>query len=364
MNKRFYMLKKINKKYLKYFFLSLSLFCIMSKYALKIDNRRKRVGIIGFMPDTNIGNNLLKYSMYMFLKNNGFFPILISVKTKVNIYFLRKKLKIKEIRNYYTDLNENDFDILIVNSDQCWSYEFRNILEIGFLSFAKDWNIPKFVYAASLGHKSWNVSKKVINSAKILVNQFSGISVREYSSIEIIKRNLGIEPYLVLDPTLLLNKFDYLKILDNYNSDIDINENYLVVYILDNSNLIQEYIEKISKKLNYRILYISSNCKNYIEKFIFSFNISKAIITDSFHGTILSIIFNKPFMTFINSRRGLARFTSLNQTFQLYNRFIFPRKYKMNDLDILKTIPNFNKTRFNFLKMQSLNYIKKRLGIN
>jgi hypothetical protein len=215
-----------------------------------------------------------------------------------------------------------------------------------------------------LGHNTWNVTKKVINSAQTLVKQFSGISVREYSSIEIIKRNLGIEPYFVLDPTLLLNKFDYLKILVNYNSDIDINENYLVVYILDNSSLIQDFVENIGKKLNYRILYISSYGENYIEKFIFSFNISKAIITDSFHGTIFSIIFNKPFLTFINSRRGLARFTSLNQTFQLYNRFIFPRKYKMEDLDILKTNPNINQTRFNFLKMKSLNFIKKHLEIS
>ena len=357
------MLNKLHKNYLKYIFLSFLLICIISIYKINIGHRGKRVGIIGFIPDTNIGNNLLKYSMYIFLKKIGFIPTLISIKTKVNIYFLRKKLNIKEIQNYYLDLNEKDFDILIVNSDQCWSYQFRNILEIGFLSFAKDWNIPKFVYAASLGHNSWNVSKKIINSAKKLVKQFSGISVREYSSIEIIKRNLGIKPYFVLDPTLLLNKFDYLKILVNYNSDIDINENYLVVYILDNSTLIQDFVENIGKKLNYRILYISSKGENYIEKFIFTFNISKAIITDSFHGTIFSIIFNKPFMTFINSRRGLARFTSLNQTFQLYNRLIFPKKYKMKDLDILKTNPNFNQTRFNFLKMKSLNFLKKYLEI-
>ena len=201
------MLNKIHK-YLKYIFISFSFICIISYNMLKIGHRRKRVGIVGFMPDTNIGNNLLKYSMYVFLKNNGFFPTLISKKTKVNIYFLREKLNIKEIQNYYIDLNESDFDILIVNSDQCWSYNFKNILEIGFLSFAKDWNIPKFVYAASLGHESWNVSKKVINSAKILVNQLSGISVREYSSIDIIKRNLGVEPCFVLDPTLLLDKLD------------------------------------------------------------------------------------------------------------------------------------------------------------
>ena len=170
---------------------------------------RKRVGIIGFMPDTNIGNNLLKYSIYIFLQYNGFNPILITLKSECNSYFLGKYLNLKEITNYNTELSENEYDILMVNSDQCWSYTFKNILSIGFLSFAINWKIPKFVYAASLGHDSWNVSNDIISSAKSLVKQFTGISVREETSIEIIKKKLGVEPYFVLDPTLLLNKSDY-----------------------------------------------------------------------------------------------------------------------------------------------------------
>ena len=341
-----------------------SLIFLIIKIIIKIRNRGKRVGIVGFLPDTNIGNNLLKYSMYTFLKNIGFNPTLISLKSKANIYFLRKNLKIKEISNYFTDLNERDFDILIVNSDQCWSYELKIILVIGFLSFSEKWNIRKFVYAASLGHEIWNLTDNVINQAKNLVKQFSGISVREYNSIEIIKRKLSREPYFVLDPTFLLTRKDYLKILDNYTSNINIEQNYLCVYILDNSKLIIDYIKNASKKLNYRILNITSKVNNYVENFIFSFNICKAIITDSFHGSVFSIIFEKPFISFINSRRGFARFSSLNQTFQLYDRFIFPRKFQMNDLYILKKIPDYNKTRFNILKKKSINFIQKNLNIN
>lgn len=356
------MIIKISKK-IKYIIILFFVIYLLRKAAFKIVSKGKRIGIIGFLPDRNIGNNLLKYSMYIFLKKNGFYPTLISFNSNANIFFLRKNIRIRQIKNYYTDLNESDFDILVVNSDQCWSYQFKKILIIGFLSFAKDWKIPKFVYAASLGHKSWNVSNKIIYSAKKLIKQFSGISVREFSSIEIINRTLGVKPYLVLDPTLLLSKIDYLKILDNYSSNINIHENYLGVYILDNSNLIKNYIAKASKNLKYKILYISSKTPNNVENFIFSFNICKAIITDSFHGTIFSIIFDKPFITFINSKRGLARFNSLNETFQLYNRFIFPKEFKKNDLVYLRNIPNFNKTRFNILKKQSLKFIKENLKI-
>lgn len=358
------MLTEHKKKLLSFTFISICLFFIISKNRLKKGNRIKKVGIVGFMPDRNIGNNLLKYSMYTFLKRNGLNPTLISLKSKNNKNFLKKNLKIKEIRNYYTDLNEKDFDILVVNSDQCWSYEFKNILEIGFLSFANNWNIPKFVYAASLGHNTWNVTKKVINSAQTLVKQFSGISVREITSIKIIKKYLNIEPFFVLDPTLLLTKFDYLKLLDHYNSNINISESYLGVYILDNSKIIEDYIKNASKMLNYKILYMPSKSNNYIEDFIFAYNISKAIITDSFHGTIFSIIFEKPFIAFTNSRRGSARFVSLNQTFKTYDRFIFPRHFQTNDLNILKKFPNFNKRKYNSLKKQSIKFIKSNLGID
>ena len=99
--------------------------------------------------------------MYAFLKKYGFKPTLISLKTHYNIYFLRKYVNIKEIENFSV-LNESDYDILIVNSDQCWLYKLetkKTILDMGFLSFAKNWNIKKFVYAASLGHSYWNISR-------------------------------------------------------------------------------------------------------------------------------------------------------------------------------------------------------------
>lgn len=359
---------KKNKYNLKYVLIcSMIMFYFLNFYKIysraPIENKRKRVGIVGFMPDINLGNNLIKYSMFTFLKNYGFKPILISFKKKCNIYFLRKYLEIKEITNYFTDLNQSDYDILMVNSDQSWSYTFPNIMEIGFLSFAKNWTISKFVYGASLGHDSWNLSSKIINYARKLVKQFSGISVREKSSVEIIKKSLGIEPTLVIDPTFLLNKNDYLKLIKNYTNDIDLEKNYLCVYILDKKKILDDYIENASKELNYHVLYITPNVNNYIENFLFSLNKCKSMITDSFHGTVFSLIFDKPFITFVNERRGNARFFDLNQTFELYNRILFYRKFNIKDIDILITIPNFNKTRFEIMKNKSIKYLEKHLGI-
>ena len=149
----------------------------------------KRIAIIGFGNGNNIGNNLLKYSMFILLKSLGFQPKLVSLKTQINIYFLKQNLNLREISNYSEDIHENNYDFFVVNSDQVWSCFYNRLLKVGFLSFTNNWNVSKFVYATSLGYDIWSVSEKAINSTKKLVKQFSGISVREQNSIKIIQKN-------------------------------------------------------------------------------------------------------------------------------------------------------------------------------
>ena len=278
--------------------------------------------------------------------------------------FLKKYIELIEINNYCTDLNESDFDFLIVNSDQVWASNYKNKLEVGFLSFAKNWNITKIIYGASLAFDHWIDSEKIINSAKLLIKQFSGISVREQSSIELIHNYLGIKPYFVLDPTFLIDKRDYLNIIKDFRIDIDINKNYLCSYILDNSQVKQNYILKVSNRLKYENIQIKVGVSNFIEKFIFFINICKAVITDSYHGTVFSIIFNKPFITFVNENRGNVRFFFLNQTFHLNNRFIYQKQLDEMDTEILSKNPNINHINFDNLKEKSIKFLKDKLGLN
>jgi hypothetical protein len=250
-----------------------------------------------------------------------------------------------------------------VNSDQVWAYNFRYLFEIGFLSFAKNWNIKKIIYGASIAQDHWIIQNEKLKSLKELIKHFSGISVREEDSIDIINKSLGIKPQFVLDPTLLLDKTDYLEIIENYQSDIDRNQNYLCSYILDKSLNITNYIRNIAYELKYKIIDIDFKNGNFIERFIFSINICKSIITDSFHGTLFSIIFNKPFISFINKKRGNARFLSLNRTFQLGDRFIYPKIFEKKEISLLRESPKINMTYFKILRTKSLNFLKNNLGI-
>jgi hypothetical protein len=139
--------------------------------------------------------------------------------------------------------------------------------------------------------------------------------------------------------------------------------NYLFIYQLDNNQIIKDFIEEACLKLKYKIYKATQYQQYYVENFIFGINISKAVITDSFHGTVFSIIFNKPFISFVNSRRGRGRFYSLNETFKLNKRLIFPIKNNNPDIKLLLSPLNINKTLFNNLKNISINFLKKNINI-
>ena len=329
---------------------------------------KRRIGVIGVLNEQNVGNNLVKFSMYTKLKEYGFVPTIISYTRKgENIDFLRKTVELTEINNEnlkYSQLKEKDYDILMINSDQTWNnFNIESLYDHGFLRFAENWTIPKFVYAASLGIDYWRYTKRFDEKAKSLLQNFKGISLRERGAIDLVEKHLGIRPLFVLDPTFLIDKKYYTDIIKDFKKDFNFNNEYLFVYILDKNKIFDKYIEMARKKLNYEIYRVRTNQMNYTENFLFGINISKAVITDSFHGTVFSIIFKKPFISFINSKRGRLRFYSLNETFRLNDRILFPSEDKYPDINLLKKPLNINQTTIDSMKDLSITFLKKNLGI-
>ena len=349
------------------FFSYILLFLLLAskKINLRIINNKnkKKIGVLGMKNKNNIGNNLVKFAMYILLKNYGFEPTMIGISNrKSNLNFLKKYVNLKVINTSFNEIKERDYNILMVNSDQTWN-KYKFYLDVGFLKFAKNWKIPKFVYGASIGHDYWRFTKKFDRLAKILLKNFTGISVREKGSIYLVQKHLGIKPLFVLDPTFLINKKYYLDTIINFKKNITITDKFICVYQLDRNNIISDFIKYASEQLKYKIYYVYSYGKNYIENFIFAFNISKAVITDSYHGTVFSIIFNKPFISFINTKRGRGRFFSLNETFNLNNRIIFPKNDINHKINLLSIPLNINQKKLNMLKNISIEYLKKNLGI-
>ena len=176
-----------------------------------------------------------------------------------------------------------------------------------------------------------------------------------------IQKYLGIKPKFVLDPTLLINKKYYLKLISNFKSDLFLSKNFIFVYLLRNSTNIENIIQKASKKYNYKIFNVNIYTNNQIENFIFGIYNCKAVITDSYHGTLFSIIFNKPFISFSPKFNGVERFNTLKEVFGLKNRIF---DYNSNpEINLLKEEINLNKNLLYSLKEQSINYLKKNLNI-
>ena len=77
----------------------------------------------------------------------------------------------------------------MVNSDQTWRKFDQYFYDYGFLKFAQNWTIPKFVYGASLGFDYWSLNSKDEIIIKNLIKNFRSISVREEGSIDLIKNH-------------------------------------------------------------------------------------------------------------------------------------------------------------------------------
>ena len=218
MEKRYliiYKKKKLFKIIINFIFLLFIFKILFSKNKLIYLREKKiKIGIVGVRHCINIGNNLIKYAISLILKELGFIPYIIGTKTS-NTKFVERNTNLVIIKKNFNEIKEKDYDILMVNSDQTWRKFDKHFYDYGFLRFAKNWNKKKFIYGAS-GIEYWNFNKKGIKIIKNLLKNFSGISVREKWSVNLVEKYLNITPEVVIDPTLLIKKiiiFTLLKII-------------------------------------------------------------------------------------------------------------------------------------------------------
>ncbi len=232
----------------------------------------------------------------------------------------------------FESLTEGEYDAFIVGSDQVWRPSYNQHLEQAFLNFTENWkNVKRIAYAASFGVDNWEFTKKQTEECKRLVQKFDFVSVREDTAVNLCKEHLGIEATHVLDPTLLLSANDYQKLIDGLKIS---DSPYVFSYLLDESEEKIDILEDISKRLNLPVRKIKlekdiskipmSKLKSLtypsIQEWLASFAQADFVVTDSFHGTVFSIIFNKPFVVLPNKGRGVARFESLLKDISLENR--------------------------------------------
>jgi len=324
--------------------------------------KKKKIGVIGEHHSQNIGNNLIKYAMFVKLKEFGFEPDIIGYLIPGNnISFLNKTIKIRIIKNSYKEIKRNDYDLLMVNSDQVWRKGNYLYLDIGFLKFSHNWNIQKFIYGASMGLEFWPFEREENRVLKHLLKEFSGVSVREEGTIRLVEKKLNIKPILVIDPTLLIDKKYYLNLIKDYKNEFNSIDNYIFVYEIEEMSSMELFIKETVQQLKYKLYNCSIYDKDSIKKFIYGIYNSKAVITNSFHGILFSIIFKKPFVAFNPEKRGNERFNTLKEVYGLQKRIV--SKNNQPNISLLTEPLDVDKKVFNDLRSKSIDYLKKNLGI-
>ncbi len=198
-------------------------------------------------------------------------------------------------------------DAYICGSDQVWAADFLFTSPAFLLGFVPE-NIKRIAYATSFGKNELESYLRKIFAKYI--NKFDAISIREKSGVDIVKKTSSLDSTHVLDPTLLLNKTDYSEIID-YSLVPD--KAYIFVYKLNQKKELSDWmdtcINNISQKQNLSVLAVSTNLVypfdegwkelyptpgqllGLIEK-------SSITATNSFHGTVFSIILQTNFLSF------------------------------------------------------------------
>lgn len=257
----------------------------------------------------------------------------ILTKTEKTRQFVNKYIKTIDEKRLYGD----NFDAYIVGSDQVWRAKYVNIVDymLGFAT-AKAGAV-KISYAASFGKDNLNEYRNSdIKESSKLAKNFNGISVRERSGVKLAEKHWGVKALHHVDPTMLVPKKQYDSLIKS-NQNTCRPDGKLFVYILDRSSEKEKIVEKTSQLLglkSFGFMPPSTNSRRtfrnnpekyklpLVEQWLRSFRDADFVVTDSFHGCVFSIIYNKPFIAIGNKSRGLSRFTSLLELFDLENRLI------------------------------------------
>lgn len=259
------------------------------------------------------------------------------VLTIQHFLFKGKRKKCNSFRKQYLCLTKeydktnialanDEADIFIVGSDQVWNYQIINQDDVFFLSFVK--NKITCSYAASFGVDS--IPNKFEDFYKNHLSKIKFISVRENSGVTLCKKIIDREVEQLPDPVFLLPKSMWETVQKKPKSV----KPYILVYKITKADKLLTFAKILSKKTGLQIIYVPNDLKDGIigslnlsvgpEEWLGYIKNAEYVITNSFHGTVFSIIFKKKFFVEVanNSNKTGSRLYSLLELFDLQNRLI------------------------------------------
>lgn len=255
----------------------------------------------------------------------------------------------------FSELNI-DLDIIICGSDQIWNKNITNHeFDKAYFAAFPGYNGKKISYAASIGDTSIRDNEKELTS---LLTSFKAISMREEISSEQLERILGRKVSTVPDPTMLLEKKDYMELI----SDVIVPPKYILVYFFGHNKLLEQVISTYKNYHNIPVINISPykngiskkykwvNCLGPEEFLSYIYN-AEIVITNSFHCSVFSTMFQKKLIVIKNENRN-ERIINLFNTLNVSNILL------EKEDDIIAAVQR----EFNYDNIDNHLMLQKRIG--
>ena len=281
-----------------------------------------------------------------------------------------RKNFLKESRLEYGSLQElkdnvPEADVYCSGSDQIWgkigTVEYD---EAYFLKFIEDRTKRCIAYSSSFGKEEIDGSlEKNINK---LLKNYSDILVREDTAKSILKEHGINNVEQVLDPTLLLNKEQWSNLASKVKNK---QKKYILVYQLHDNKSFDKYAKEFSKKTGLKLLRISPSIYHITRsgkliylpnqyEFLSLFQNAEYVLTDSFHATVFSIIFNRKFVDILPGKTS-TRIISILKLTGLQDRILT----KYDDFSFINKTINFSEcnTIIENERKRSMELLKKAI---
>lgn len=247
--------------------------------------------------------------------------------------FLEEHLKLfpVDINDGQISVKNNKFDLYVTGSDQVWNDRCARFDRNYFLNFPSAKESNRASYAASFGLKK--IPENLREEYKNRLNGFEAYSVRESDGKNILEDLLGVVASVNCDPTLLLSQYDWNDVASN---DLDLSDPYVLVYYVTKTNELQKQAYAYAKKNGYKLVVLPCNMgidvltgKNDKSldaelrlsaspaDFLSLFKNASYVFTNSFHGTVFSLLYHKQFSSQIRLDGNKQNSRALNLLHQV-----------------------------------------------
>lgn len=301
------------------------------------------VGILGWWYGKNYGSILTYYGLNKAIEGLGHHVLMVHEPLGYNGYrvswpddilsmdFARRVGYHYTQQEHYSKLPRlNDrVGTFVVGSDQLWNPQIGRVNDDLFLDFVAPQN-RRVAYATSFGNRGTaKFTPEFTQKHSANLQKFDAISVREGYAVTTAETVFGTEATLVLDPVFLLPTSDYQALADQ--ATLKVSGDYLAVFFLDPTPEKRDAAVAIADKLGLQRIVVIPNpdrgralsqdifagprfevlAQDAPEIFLYTYSKARYVVTDSFHGTAFAVIFEKPFSSIYNTKRGADRFKNL-----------------------------------------------------